>query len=268
MAKPILTKSTLKVILDSNSKLIDFMIQNNLDFMPCSDGITFCIAEDGLKHEECTPAVTIRLTVDNSYRLNRLGIESFKVDPEEFFRNPDCRAATALVAKSIMALYLAACTDIWTSPYVKNWSPQANISSADTMLSTLRKAISCGEISKESINRAFFFKMNKLPSQIVDNFGWNVSAGFERLADLSFVWLRNRWTTRANCIEFHEAAPCGKGIYDSAFSEPSTEPLNYVIHKSSDLVAIAAMHDKIYSEIFGSFNNVDVFDTICKEKTK
>ncbi len=266
-AIPNLTRSTLKVILDSNSKLVDFMMQNSLDFTPCRDGITFCVSKAGMSLEECKPAVTIRWARNNTYRLKRFGVDSFQADPKEFVKNRPKLAATALVAKSIMALYLAACTDICASPYVKKRDPQTNQSAVNAMLSTLKDAINCGDVPKESVDRAFFFKPNMLPSQIVDSVGWNLPADFDRFADLSFVWLRNRWTTWANCFEFHEAAPCGKRIYDSAFADPSPKPLNYVISDTSAKDAIIAMHDTIYSEEAERFKNEDVFDVVCKPKT-
>ena len=263
--KPNLTKSTLKVIIDSNSKLVGFMEQNNLNFIPCRDGITFCTDKSGMN---CKPAVTVRWARGSTSRLKRFGVESFQVDPEEFSKNWHYMTATAVVAKSIMALYLAACPEICASPFVKKWSSQTNQPVASAVLSTLREAINCGDVPEESVTKAFFFKPNMLPSQIVDNFGWNVPEDFERLADLSFVWLRNRWNTWANCIEFHEADPCGKRIYDSAFTEPSPEPLSYVIHECSAIVAIAAMHDNIYSKEIEEFKNEDIFDVVCKDKIK
>lgn len=266
--QPSVTRSTLKVIIDSNCKLVDFMKCNNLDFIPCRDGITFCTYKSGMHCEECKPAVTIRWARGTTGRLKRFGVESFQVGPEEFCKNREHVTATAIVAKSIMALYLAACTEICASPFVKKWSSQTDKPVASAVLSTLREAINCGDVPEESVDKAFFFKTNMLPSQIVDNFGWNVSADFERLADLSFVWLRNMWNTWANCIEFHEASPCGKRIYDSAFAEPSPEPLNYVIDDCSVKVAIAAMHDKIYSKELEEFKNEDIFDVVCKDKIK
>lgn len=263
-AKPNLTRSTLKVILDSNSKLTDFMEQNNLDFMPCKDGITFCTCKAKTNCEECEPVVTIRWAKGTTSRLKKFRFESFQVDLEEFASNRHYMTATSVVAKSIMALYLAACTEIWASPFIKKWDFQTNQFKADAMLSTLREAIYCGDIPKESVDKSFFFKTNRLPSQIVDDVCWNVSADFERLADLSFVWLRNRWCTWANCIEFHEAAPCGEGIYDSAFAEPGPEPLNYVIHESNAKFAIAAMHDVVYSREVQTFKNEDIFDDKVK----
>lgn len=257
-------------LLDTNSRLKDFIIQKQLECKPNGDGLTFCIAKDEMNPTESEPIVTVRWTRDLTHHLKSIDTESFPADPVDFFNNKDFRAVTTLLAYSIMALYLAAGTGISTSKHIKVGFPQLKYQEFETASNVvpkhLREAVTLGTVPLKLAERAFSFTMAMLPSHIVDG---NVSPHwvfpkFDQLADVSFVWLQTRWTSWSTVYEFHEAAPCGKGIYAWAAGGQKTKPLSVQIKNNG--LAIAAIHDKIYKTTNWNLKNGDIFEAVCKDK--
>ena len=269
--KTYVTDSSLKKFLDTNSTLKDFIVQKQLVCRSHRDGMRFCLVKNETNSTEADPIVTVRWTRKVTRHLKNMESESFPADLADFYKNTDCRAVTTVLAYSIMALYLATGTELSTSKHIKVGFPQLGdqkFESASAIVpQRLMEAVIGGAVPMELAKRSFSFKMTMLPSHVVDG---NICPHWafpklDELADLSYVWLRTRWTSWSIVYEFHESAPCGKGIYAWAAGGQETVPLNVQIKKNC--LAIAAMHDNIYPNKGNNFKNEGIFENVCRDKT-
>ena len=270
-SKAYLTDSSLQTFLNTNTRLRDFITRKQLVCRPNRDGLTFCFAGDNSTSTASERIVTVWWTREVTQRLKIVGTESFPEDLDDFCQNKNCKALTTLLAYSIMALYLAASTAVSSSKHIKTGFPklgnQEFKTATDIVPRQLREAVKSGTIPIELAKQAFSFTMTMLPSHVVDG---NISPQwvfpqFDELADVSYVWLRTRWTAWSIVYQFHKAAPCGECIYAWAGGGQETKPLNVQIKSNS--LAVAAMHDGIYPEKADCFKNRNILDVVCKDKT-
>ena len=267
MSKLLVSKNSLKVILGSNTSLRDFMIQNDLGCEPGVDRLIFNYSKDGMNYSNSTPFVTIWW---NTIMLKQFSIKLLQLDEKQLTKR--CSAATALLAKSILALYLAAGTKILASKHAKfgyrglkdrNVESKTNM---NIMPKALRTGVEAGELSRKSVEQVFSFNANILPSRVVNGTvsdDWILSKQFERLADLSYIWLRKNWNSWCNCFQFHAAAPCGKDIYDMTAIQGDHLRLKIDI---DDDEAKVAMHDALFFKDANQLKNDDILRAVCNDK--
>lgn len=201
MSKLLVSKKSLKVILDSNTLLRDCMIQNDLGCDPGVDRLIFHYSKDGMNYSNGTPFVTIWW---NTIMLKQFNIKLLQLEEKQFAKR--CTVATALLAKSILALYLATGTKILASKHakfgyqgLKNQHVESK-ANANIVPKALRTGVETRELSRKSVEQVFSFNADILPSRVVngtESDDWILPKQFERLADLSYIWLRKNGTRGA-----------------------------------------------------------------------
>ena len=264
-SNPFLTESVLKTILASNSKLKDFMSLNSLSCTAKMDGLEYYVSGSKINPYDGDLIVTVKWTTD---RLKNFGTELFQLDAQSFAKDKKRRSATALLANSIIALYFASSTKICTSRHLKFGFPKLNGKDFETVdevvvPSGLTNAVKHGTLQKKYLAKAFSFTMNMLPTQIVDesiHADWKLPYGFDRLADLSFAWLRKIWSAWGAVYEFHAAAPCGPGIYAWPAGGQDTIPLK--MPSLNRRLATAAMHDTMYPKLAETLDGDDILEAV------